>query len=217
MEDIITLEKRRADAIAEDYLNKGYEVSREVTLDFFPGFRVDMVARKGDEVKVIEVKTRTSYAKEPAIGELADILRSKPGWSFILNLVGEPELLYSPEDVRLVERSDIFRRIEDAERLLGMGFSEAALMLAWSACEAVLRILIDEEDVSANRITNSTYTLASAVSEGVISREDYNYLADVMRYRNAAVHGFIANEFNEELVKELVQTVRRLLSSSAIA
>ena len=214
MEDIVNLEKRRADAIAEEYLNKGYEVSRGVVLDFFPGFRADLVVKRGDEVKVIEVKTRTSYAREPAINQLADVLQSMPGWSFVLDLVGEPEVLYSPEDARPIESADVVRRIKDSERLLETGFSEAAMLLAWSACEAALRILIEREGTSIRRITNSAYTLGAAVSEGVISRDDYNYLTDVMKHRNTAFHGFRSDRFDEELVTDLLETTKRLIFST---
>ena len=212
MEDIITLEKRRADAIAEEYQSKGYEVSRGVVLDFFPGFRVDMVAKKGDESKVIEVKTRTSYAREPAISKLADTLRSKPGWSFVLNLMGEPEVIYPPDDARPFEREDVLGRIENAERLLGLGFSEGAYLLAWSAAEATVRLLIEAEGVcTIKRMTNSGYTLGTAVTEGVLRREDYDYLFNMMRHRNAVIHGFNSNDFDKALVPDLIETTRRLL------
>ena len=212
MEDIIALEKRRADAIAKEYQNKGYEVSREVVLDFFPGFRVDMVAKKGDESKVIEVKTRTSYAREPAIRKLADTLRSKPGWSFVLNLMGEPEVIYPPDDARPFEREDVLGRIENAERLLELGFSEGAFLLAWSAAEATVRLLIEAEGIcTIKRMTNSGYTLGTAVTEGVLCREDYDYLFNMMKHRNAVVHGFNSNDFDEALVPDLIETTRRLL------
>ena len=86
-------EKLLADMTAEEYRNKGYEVSRETQLDFLPGFRTDLVVRKGDEVKVIEVKSRASLAANREIRELARVIHSKPGW--IELEVGEPEKLDS--------------------------------------------------------------------------------------------------------------------------
>ena len=82
---------------AEEYRNKGYEVSRDVLLDFFPDFYADLVVQKGADRKVVEVKQRSSLAADPRIRELARIIDSKPGWSFELLLVGEPEKLDSPE------------------------------------------------------------------------------------------------------------------------
>ena len=75
---------------AEEYRSNGYEVQLEAFLDFFPNFRADLLVRKGDEVKVIEVKSRPSLAADPRVSELAKLIESKPGWSFELVLVGEP-------------------------------------------------------------------------------------------------------------------------------
>ena len=67
---------------AEEYRSKGYEVSLETPLDFLPGFQADLIARKGGETKVIEVKSRSSLAAIPQIGELARIVDSKAWLEF---------------------------------------------------------------------------------------------------------------------------------------
>ena len=47
----------------------------------------------------------------------------------------------------------------------------------------------------------------------MISREDYDYLANMRRYRNAIAHGFDVSDFSDEKVTELIEFVRRLLDS----
>ena len=213
MEDIISLEKRQTDVVAKEYLMQGYEVSREVVLDFFPKLPVDLLAKKGEDIKVIEVKTRTSLARNPAITELGNLLYTKPGWTYVLHLVGEPELLYSPENTCPFDTTDIDRRIEDAERLVELGFLDAAFLLAWSASESAVRILIAKEGISTiKRITSSAYTLGTAVVDGALTREDYNYLLSLMRHRNAVIHGFKGDNFDESLTLRLIETTQRLLS-----
>lgn len=211
MEDATILETRLADVTAEQYRSKGYVVSRGEALDVLPGFRADLVARKGDEVKVIEVKCRSTLTATPEVSELARLLNTKPGWSFELVLVGEPEGLDSPDDAKSFEGENILQRIKQAERVLESGFPEAAFLLAWSAFEAVLREMIEEEGVSIKRITTSGYVLNLAVIHGVISRDDYQDLAGTMKYRNAISHGFEVNEFGDELVVGLIETTKRLL------
>ena len=129
MEDATILERRLADVTAEEYRSKGYVVSREESLDILPGFHADLVARKGDKVKVIEVKCRSTLTATPEVSELARLLNSKPGWSFELILVGEPERLESPHGVQSFEEEDICQRIEQAEKVLESGFAEAAYLL----------------------------------------------------------------------------------------
>ena len=64
MEDIAILERERTNEVARNYEDKGYEVQRDVELDFVPGFRADLLARKGGETLVVEVKTATSLSRE---------------------------------------------------------------------------------------------------------------------------------------------------------
>ena len=215
MEDVTILETRLADVKAEEYRGKGYVVSRDESLDVLPGFRADLVARKGDEVKVIEVKCRSTLTANPHAGELARLVNSKPGWSFELILVGQPEALESPDGAKSFEGEYILQRIEQAERVLVSGFPGVAFLLAWSAFEALLREMIEEEGVSVKRITTSGYVLNRAVIHGVISRDDYQGLAGMMKYSNAIAHGFEVNGFGDELVADLIGTTKRLLGSTS--
>ena len=198
---------------AQEYRRKGFEVSIEPLLDFFPGFRADLVVQKGEESKVIEVKTRSSLAAEPKISELARQIESKPGWSFELLLVSEPEKLDSPEDAQSFEGESILLRIEESEKSLEAGFPEAAFLLAWSACEASIRELLVAQGVLNSSITRPGYILDQAVYTGVISRNDYNILTDLQKYRNAIVHGFTAGGFCDALVRDLIGIVRRIATA----
>ena len=199
---------------AEEYRSNGYEVQLEAFLDFFPNFRADLLVRKGDEVKVIEVKARPSLAADPRVSELAKLIESKPGWSFELVLVGEPEKVDSPAGALAFEGEGIVRRLEQAERSLGAGIPEAAFLLAWSACEAAARELIAAEGISDRRITSPRFVLDQAVFLGVISREEYDNLVGMLQYRNAIVHGFDPGDFSVEFVTGLIETVRRIIISA---
>ena len=215
IEDIAVLESLLTDQKAEEYRKKGYEVAREPQLDFLPDFRPDLVARKGDEAIVVEVKARSSLAVNPKLREFAEVIRSRPGWSFDLVLVGEPEKLTSPEDAQPFDREGILQQIKKAERALDSGLTEAAFLLAWSACEAAVRALNLAEGISDRGISTSSYVLGMAVSQGVISREDYNKLTGMMRYRNAIAHGFSLSDFSDDLVKDLIKNARRMTRQRA--
>ncbi len=199
---------------AEEYCSKGYEVSIRTPLDFMPDYLADLVVWKDHEVKVIEVKSRASLAASPRIMELARIIDSKPGWNFELILVAEPEKLDSPVGAQALERENILTRVAEAERLLESGHSEAAFLLAWSACEAATRLMVAEQGISFTGITSPGYVLDQAAFLGIMSRAEYNHLRDLQKYRNAIVHGFSHGAFNDELVRELSETVRRLVATN---
>ena len=199
---------------AEEYRNKGYEVILDAPLDFFPGFQADLLVRKDGEVKVIEVKSRASLAASPKIRELAQVIDSKPGWSLELLLVAEPEKLEAPEGAKAFGRDRILGRLEQAEKLLQMEDSDAALVLAWSAWEAAARVMIVEDGVPEIGITKPGYVLEQATFLGIISRDEYHRLREVQKYRNAVVHGFSHDGFPDDLVTGLTQTVRRMVATN---
>lgn len=219
MEATISLERQRARVLAEEYRHRGYEVieepSQEQLPEFLSGYHPDLLIRKGDKAIVVEVKSRTSLAKEPQVRELARLLRTKPHWNFELVVVGEEEQLRAPEGAHPFAREDIFRSIEAAERLLELGFAEASLLLAWSAVEATVRLLTEEENIVLDRLT-PLYILKQAVMNGVISRDEYGSLTKIMGYRNALVHGFKPNNFDPTLVRELISTAKRLVQSATV-
>jgi hypothetical protein len=201
---------------AEEYRSKGYEVLRDAALDFLPGYRVDLLVRKGNEVKVIEVKTRSSLAADPKIAQLARLIETRPGWDFELLLVAEPEKVASPDGARAFDKTKISSRLEEARKSLDAGLAEAAFLLAWSACEAVIRELLTYEGVSNDTITKTGFVLDQGVFHGVLSRNEYDTLTRFGKYRNAIVHGFGIDDFNGELVRDLIKTVERIVRSATL-
>ena len=195
---------------AEEYRCRGYEVSQGAPLDFMPGFNADLIARKGDETKVIEVKSRTSLAAIPELAELARIIDSKPGWTFELLLVGEPEKLESPEGTQSLDKESVLQRIEEAEEILDAGQFSAAFVLAWSAWEAAARALISEEGITDSAIVTSEHVLEQAIHLGVISRAEHKHMSDLRKVRNAIVHGYRVDDFDDDLALNLIANVRRL-------
>ena len=124
------VERDVAQKTAKKLRAEGRDVSTQVPLDFFPGFCADLVVREGGATKIIEVKTRSSIAADRRISELAYIIKSKPGWTFELILVGEPLGRNAPFEDTPPDRQKILKRIEQARKALESGLAEAALMLA---------------------------------------------------------------------------------------
>ena len=104
MKHATPLENHLARKTAEDYRAQGYHVTFDAPLDFLPGCSADLIARKDDQVRVIAVRTRASLAVSPEMDELARRIDAKPGWSFDLLLVAEPQRLESPEGAQSFER-----------------------------------------------------------------------------------------------------------------
>lgn len=215
MKHATRLEKHLARKTAEDYRAQGYDVSFDAPLDFLPGFRADLIARKDDQVRVIEVKTRASLAASPQIDELARTIEAKPGWNFDLLLVAEPERLDSPEGAQSFERERILERIDEAEAMLREEHGESAFLLAWSACEAAVRLLLAGQDVTTEGIRTADYTLEQAAYLGVISRDEYQELSSLQKHRNAIAHGYSHEGFDDAVVRQMIDTARGMTVATA--
>ena len=95
--------------------------------------------------------------------------------------------------------------------MIEFGHSEAALLLAWSVCEAALRHLIAGEGVVDPRVTTLDYVLEQAANLEVISDDDYERLSDLRKLRNAIAHGFCHDDLAPKPLHELVVLGRTLL------
>jgi hypothetical protein len=152
----------------------------------------------------------------PEIRQLAQLLRGKPGWDFELVVVGEREKLDLPEDVQPLGKEDISQWIAASDSLLESGHLVAALLLVWSALEATIRLLIEDEDTSLARL-NSEQVLKHAVASGLLSRDDYNGLMEVIKYRNALAYGFEISDFEFSVGYRVVKSAIESLLHSARA
>ena len=140
--------------------------------------------------------------------DIRKAIESRPGWKYGIVLVPEPEKLKTHKEARPLAFEDVMRRVTEAERVLDSGFPESAAVIAWSACEGLIRVLLEEENIFVNNITSSEYLIGKAVSEGAIGQADYRYFTDSEKYINSIIHGFNTDYFDsEKLARELIETV----------
>ncbi len=202
------VETHVAQKTAQKLRDEGYDVSTQVPLDFFHGFLADIIVREGDKTRIIQVKTRSSIAADRRISELAytiNSLKSRPGWTFELILVGEPAGRDAPPVDKPLQRDKILKRIEQSQKALDSGLPEAALLLALSACEAALRASMADEGRSS-----SSYALKQARNRRTISWDECLNLADLRKRANAIAHGFTHAPLDDNAITRLIQTAHHL-------
>jgi hypothetical protein len=202
--------ERQVHEVAREYRSKGYEVvvepERRQLPEVLARFHPDVVARKADEVVVVEVKSRGSLA-DPELQELAKAVRSQPGWRFEL-VVLKPEP--GPPGTKAWDAEDVAEGLRQVEAILGSGHSEAALLLAWSAAEATLRLLVDKEGLTLDR-DDAAYLLKLLATRAVITRDQHDLLWEVLQLRNAVAHGHKPPELGPTRIRKLCETVSALL------
>lgn len=87
--------------IAEDYLQKGYTVTKEEKLG---KFQADLIVRKGNDQTVIEVKAgKMTPDRKKRISEIADYIRNLGGYKFLVVVATPPkEKRLEIEDIEIL-------------------------------------------------------------------------------------------------------------------
>jgi uncharacterized protein YutE (UPF0331/DUF86 family) len=206
-------EAKAAEQLADDYRAKGYDVivepRREQLPEVLAQFRPDLLARRGDETVLLQVKSRNTLGRPPGIQELAQAVQRLPGWRFEL-VLAPPDLPYPvPEGIEPWDQRAVASAIEEAEALVRSGHFAAALLVAWAAAEACLRLLAGKERIPSDH-ADAAHLLAALATSAVISREQYHSLRAAMELRNAVAHGFSAPLLDRDTVKALIELASTL-------
>jgi uncharacterized protein YutE (UPF0331/DUF86 family) len=211
------LERERLLQLAEEYRDKGYEISfhpnPEDLPDFLRNYRPDMIVRRGDEAVIIEVKSRRSLnsSSRQYLQNLAQSVEQHPGWRFELVMTNPEDVVYSSRAASSLQQSEIETRLQVA-RQLATQHPESAILYSWSLVEATLRLVAEHEGMSLQRL-DSLYLVKQLVTEGVISRPEYQLLMDALSLRNAIAHGFKATQITQESVYQLIDVAEQLLKT----
>jgi len=209
------LERERLLQLAEEYRNKGYEVvlhpSSEELPNFLRNYRPDMILRRGNEAVIIEVKSRRSLdsSSKQYLQNLAQSVEQHPGWRFELVMTNPEDAAYSSRAEGSLQQPEIEARLQVA-RQLATQHPESAILYSWSLVEATLRLVAEHEGMSLRR-PDPLYLVKQLVTEGVISRPEYQLLMDALSLRNAIAHGFKATQITQEAVCELIDVAEQLL------
>lgn len=198
--------------LASEYAAKGFRVEKEAELPFSfaragqPTPRADLVAQRGEEHLVFEVKVRGVRGEPHARRwrEIAEEIRSHPGWHFQIVLVdGEPPAVTGPERVAA--------EIANAEELVERGNLAAAVLLAGAAFEAAAQWRLQAIGALSNG-GGTTTLVERLVSEGQLDQEDFVPVRDAIELRNAVAHGSLDLPASSEAVELLLSAARRLLA-----
>ena len=214
MEDAVSRAQERVRDLADEYHARGFEVTVNPAPSqlppFLAGYHPDLLVRREGQAMIIEVKSRRSLSTEAEARRIADLIEGNEGWSFELVTLDEhPDIV--PPGVDAFDAGEARRNLEEARELYAEGRVRASLLVAWSAFEAILRLVMESEGIIPKLITPSHLTKL-AVAEGLLSRDDYRAIAEIMRQRNALAHGYREPEVSHDSVRHLVEISEQLLN-----
>ncbi|MEG4207618.1 hypothetical protein QUA20_27310 [Microcoleus sp. Pol7_A1] len=212
------IERERLLKLAEEYRERGYEVSFHPNLedlpDFLKSYRPDMIVRLGKESVVIAVKSRSSLNSSSTqyLRNLAQAVAENPGWRFELVMTNPEDAVYFPKAEGSLQEHEIEARLQVAKQLVAQQHLEPAMLYSWSLVEATLRIIAEKEELSLTRL-QPLFLVKQLATEGVISQSEYQLLMNALSLRNAIAHGFKTRQLTQNSVCELIEIAEQLLKS----
>ena len=169
---------------------------------FLRGALPDLLVRRGDEARIVELRSRWARRDRPSLRALAEAVEAEPGWALDVVLVED-----QPEPWPMAEAR---RKVEEAKLLLDEEHPEAALLLGWSALEAAIRLYAGKEKITLER-DDPAYLIKRLAHEGDLDRETFRKLHAVSVKRNAIAHGHRAKELERPDVEIVLDLSDRLL------
>ncbi len=172
------------DRVKEQFEADGYTFRLQERLPPpFQAFVADAVARRNDELVIIEARSANMNDQtRNRLGRLAEIMATESGWR--LDIV-----TYEPEvQPRSPTREDIVRRLEEAHQVADLS-PDASVMLTWAAIEAALYLASERQGLAPTRTLPPRALIRNLNIDGVISDNQATELDTFARLRDEIAHG----------------------------
>lgn len=207
----IASERQEVQRLARKYREEGYAVltdeeAAQVLPDTLRGFVPDLVASKGKEHILVEVRTKGESEDRERIVKLAEAVRQQPNWHLQVHLF-EPDrrlsrIAMEPELIETYRRS--------ALQLFESGQTVPALLLMWSVFEAASARALQAEGVDVAPTWEHGSLIMELAFRGLIEDEEYERMREIRGLRNLVAHGALGIEVQREDFDELAELTRRL-------
>ena len=107
----------------------------------------------------------------------------------------------------------VIERFATAHRLAAQGNVEAALLIAWSAGEVVLRRVAQTQDIRIKPFQPAA-AIKSLYSFGVIGWRDYEFLRKSYETHNQIAHGLRHPKLPKQTADRLIKLIKKLLEET---
>lgn len=212
-------ESAKAKEVASEYKKKGYRVILKPRLSDLPeelkrlNFQPDIIATLGDTNLIIEVKTFESI-KNKTLVEFAKRVKAIEGWDFELVYTNPKSKFEVPEPSQSNTYFDVKRNFDRAAKFLDTDaskeYSDAALLLVWSAVENALRVNYKMYKPKEKASIPSALVRDSVIM-GIIDKNDQEFLNSMMLKRNEISYGVFKGKVLKRDLDKLIKLGRSIV------
>lgn len=211
--------KKELKKVIEDYIKEGYHVilnpkDIELPVDFRK-YCPDAIAIRGEEKRIIQIKSSRSNVNTNQLKDLAVVAENK-GWLIDLISIKSDEnstnLNLTSEQTRETIL-ELKKQKENILNLLDLGFNNQAFILTWALLESSMRILVHKEKIEVSKDA-PMFLIKTLFSYGLLDEADYKHLLSSFTLRNTIVHGHNFNAVMVSDVKNNLDILETILETS---
>lgn len=208
MTEIWDTERQLLEATARDLTAKGYDVVLEPSPNLLPAalskFRPDAIAFGREPKLIVEIATEGTVAAAK-VARLQEALAQNPEWKLhlVISRVKRTSLSVMPNEL-------IAPTLDSAKKVAQID-PRAALLLGWSAFEAVSR---SRRPSVFSRPQSPGRIIERLAAEGVLTPTDASFLREMAYARNAFIHGDLTQNVDLSQVERFLSTIESLLSAA---
>lgn len=200
----ITASSQAERLIGKRYEENGYAVTYGPKKEWIPfdlgTYTPDILAIRGEENLLIEVKTKRSSVDIDRYRRVDKEVQRHPGWRFLIVTVPDLETLTSqgsrPDENVSVER--IERVLEQIDKITAVSDLPALVLpQLWTAYISALRLTSPPQQNEP--LLSDLSFLNQAYSTGLISYEEYESAKNLMNLRNSAAHSLDSSATQDDV------------------
>ncbi len=203
--------------VAKELEGKGYTVICEPSPEHIPfslgKYRPDLLAVKGDDNLIVEIKMRETSEPVSFYREIADVVNTHPNWRFLIMTV--PKKTAETEFVAEIKNpEDIQQYLNKVSKVYSVS-PELSIPYLWNAIVALLRNKAADAQLKYTELTERSL-INQLYTQGELSAEQHQALLKWNTFRNQAVHDVDFSVQPEE-VSKMLSFVEQLSQEQAIA
>jgi uncharacterized protein YutE (UPF0331/DUF86 family) len=183
---------------------------REIVPDFLGDFQPDAIALGPEGGMVIEVKLRGGPASEKQLAAISKKVSGQKGWEFRVIYLNPPS-----NEMPLIEKptpEQLEAIIREIEALAKSGYRAAAFVRAWAALESLARLASANSEARNSGGVPPIRVIQTLAEEGYIENEVADRLREMVRLRNAVVHGDFSVDVPVEQIEDLLKQLQAIAS-----
>ncbi len=189
--------------LARSYEARGFTV--QVEADIGKGRKADLLAKRGAETVLIEVKVASSSPADRALPTYAE-LAQRNGWRFVIAVADAKNV----DEIEIPTAEVVHTKVAEAKAL--PPGSDAAVLTAWAVLESAARLALVRSGRRVGRSTTPKALVQELATLGRLTMAEERDLLSFVATRNRLAHGFWDAAPAHTAVSAVLALSERLLS-----